>query len=117
MDLFSVGELLGTINKVNLYQDELLTVLMEECGETVQEICKIKRFGLHEESHHVRGSSHLTCLENELGDIIGIIDMLIDSDLGLNRSNILAAAERKKIKVVKWMKYKKDNHGKDPKED
>ena len=89
------------------YQNELLTILTEECGETGQEICKIKRFGVHEESHHIRVASHLTCLENELGDILGIMKMLIESDIGLSDDNIMAAAERKIVKAQKWMKYTK----------
>ncbi len=90
------------------YQEELLTILTEEAGEIVQEICKIKRFGLHEESHHVRGSSHLACLEQEIGDIICIVKLLQESGIGLTVDGIMAAAERKEIKVTKWMKYTKE---------
>lgn len=92
---------------LNDYQEELLTILMEECGEVVQEICKIQRFGLFEESHHIIGKSHLECLEQELGDILACIDLLKDATIGISDEGLELAKQLKHKKVGKWMKHKK----------
>ena len=43
---------------------EALVILAEECGEVVQEVCKIQRFGLTTESFN-SGISHQSTLEKE----------------------------------------------------
>lgn len=91
------------------YQDELLEILVEECAEITQEKSKIFRFGIDEQSHHIIGKSHRECLTQELGDMLGMIQLLIDSDIGITYNDVEEAAERKKEKVVKWMTHKKPN--------
>jgi hypothetical protein len=91
------------------YQDELLVILQEECGEAVQEICKIFRFGIDEESHHVRGSSHLACLTAELGDILCMIELLYEADIGITEEGLREATLKKRDKVTKWMTHKVDD--------
>jgi NTP pyrophosphatase (non-canonical NTP hydrolase) len=90
------------------YQDEVLTILMEECAEVVQEICKIKRFGYTEQSHHIKGKTHSECLEQEIGDIIACVQLLKDANIGISADRLAAAKERKLAKVVKWMTHTKD---------
>jgi NTP pyrophosphatase (non-canonical NTP hydrolase) len=85
------------------YQDECLLILQEECGEAIQEICKIKRFGIVKESHHVDGQNHLQCLEQELGDLLAMIEMVRDSRMGITESGLQVAKKKKLEKVVKWM--------------
>ena len=92
---------------MNKYQQECLTVLMEECGEVIQEICKILRFGLEEYSHHDVTKTHLECLQQELGDLLAMIQMLRDSELGLTDEGLKAAYNAKLVKVKQWMKHKK----------
>lgn len=89
------------------YQDECLLILMEECGETIQEICKITRFGIGEGSHHVEGKTHLQCLTQELGDLYAMIEMVVDSELGITWLDVGAAKAKKLEKVKKWMTHKK----------
>lgn len=91
------------------YQDELLEILVEECGEIIQEKSKIFRFGLHEESHHVRGSSHLACLTQELGDILCMIELLYEADIGITEEGLREATLKKREKVTKWMTHKVDD--------
>lgn len=88
------------------YQDECLLILQEECAETVQEICKIKRFGISGDSHHVHGKDHLACLEQEIGDLYAMIEMVVDSGIGLTWLGVGAAKEKKLEKVKQWMTYK-----------
>lgn len=92
---------------LNSYQDELLEILVEECAEITQEKSKIFRFGIDEQSHHIIGKTHRECLAQELGDMLGMIELLIDSDIGITYNDVKDAAERKKEKVVKWMTHQK----------
>jgi len=92
---------------LNAYQDELLTILIEECGEAIQEACKINRFGIDAKSHHIAGSNHKACLIQELGDIIAVVELLIDSDMGITEELLDMAKERKLKKIGKWMTAEK----------
>ena len=92
------------------YQDELLEILVEECGEIIQEKSKIIRFGIDEDSHHIIGQTHRQCLEQELGDMLGMIQLLVDSDIGITYNGLQEAADRKKKKVVQWMTHQKPNN-------
>jgi NTP pyrophosphatase (non-canonical NTP hydrolase) len=85
------------------YQDELLEILAEECAEIIQEKSKIFRFGIVKESHHVDGQNHLQCLEQELGDLLAMIEMVRDSRMGITEAGLQAAKKKKLEKVVKWM--------------
>ena len=69
-------------------EHEALTVLMEECGEVIQECSKIIRFG-----------ADYTRLNKELGDLFALIQIL-DSFGVLNEVEITAqiAAKREKLK-------------------
>lgn len=92
---------------LNEYQDELLTILIEECGEAIQEACKINRFGINAKSHHVAGANHKACLIQEIGDIIAVVELIIDSDMGITQDDLDAAKERKLKKIGKWMSHEK----------
>lgn len=92
---------------LNKYQDELLEILAEECGELVQEKSKIFRFGFTEPSCHIEGFTHQQCLEQEIGDLLAMIELLVDSEMGITYNGIEAAKQRKLQKVGKWMTHKK----------
>ena len=88
------------------YQDECLEILAEECGEIVVEKSKIFRFGAMVESHHHPGNTHIACLEQELGDILAMIDMVKDSGIGITAIGLEQAKQRKLNKVTRWMNNK-----------
>jgi NTP pyrophosphatase (non-canonical NTP hydrolase) len=92
---------------MNNYQTELLVILNEECGETVQEICKILRFGINEHSHHTKDKTHLQCLTQEMGDLLAMIELVMESDLGITFPALIVAKQKKLEKVGNWMKHKK----------
>ena len=92
---------------LNNYQEECLTILVEECGETIQEICKIKRFGINEMSMHKEDQSHAQRLEEELGDILAMIQLVMESDIGITEVGLDVAKRKKLAKVGKWMTYSK----------
>lgn len=92
---------------LNDYQEECLTILQEECGETVQEICKIFRFGIDEMSMHKEDQSHAQRLEEELGDILAMIQLVMESDIGITEVGLEVAKQKKLAKVGKWMTHTK----------
>ena len=109
MDAYFNG--MGTVDMksgLTSYQDELLVILSEECGETVQEICKIMRFGAGEKSHHIIGKTHIQCLTQELGDLLAMIELVKDSGVGISNDLLQEAKQKKLEKVVKWMTNTKD---------
>lgn len=55
-------------------EQHLLTILAEECAEVVQRATKAIRFGLDESQPGQRDNRKR--LENELGDLLGMVDML-----------------------------------------
>lgn len=57
--------------------DEVLTILAEECAEVIQEISKIRRFGI--DSSHKDGITHRQKLEKEVGDVLAMIDIAMRS--------------------------------------
>ena len=90
------------------YQDECLEILAEECAEVIQEKCKIFRFGCNNESHHHVGKLHSECLEQELGDLLAMIELVQQSGMGITVAGLEAAKQKKIEKVLNWMTHTKD---------
>lgn len=79
--------------KYNESSTELLTVLMEECGEVIQEAAKIMRFGQQPEN--------LVRFEKEIGDLQCMINLCQEYDL-VSFTNIEKYAEEKREKLKQW---------------
>jgi len=79
--------------KYNESSTELLTVLMEECGEVIQEAAKIMRFGQQPEN--------LVRFEKEIGDLQCMINLCQEYDL-VSFTNIEEYAEQKREKLKQW---------------
>lgn len=79
---------------------EALIITQEECAEVTQAIAKIMRFGFDsrypEEAPTTRQN-----LEMEVGDLMAMIDILVDNDV-IKQSQIDAARQRKKEKLKTW---------------
>jgi hypothetical protein len=60
-------------------QREVLVITQEEAAEVIQEISKIFRFGIEEQ--HRDGMLHRERLQTEVGDLLCMIDLLIDHRL------------------------------------
>lgn len=75
-------------------EEELFIVFQEECGEAVQAISKMFRFGKTE--------MNLSNIETEIGDLFGVFKLLIEEGY-LNDQNIMDAGERKIEKMAKYM--------------
>lgn len=87
------------------YQDECLEILAEECAEVVQEKSKIFRFGCYETSWHHPDVKHVECLEQELGDVLAMVELLTLSGIGITSAGLTAAKNRKLAKLHKWMTH------------
>ena len=86
---------------------ELLTILQEECAEVTQAVSKIFRFG--EEGYHPKDRKkvkNITQLENEIGDIMGVMKYLLEEG-HVDGERIMKAAEDKIKKLDEFMNNKK----------
>lgn len=75
------------------YEKELLTIMMEECGEVIQACSKIIRFGATHES--------LSHLEKELGDLYQMMELAHQYDL-VSWTKIDEASDMKREKLATW---------------
>jgi NTP pyrophosphatase (non-canonical NTP hydrolase) len=76
--------------------DELLVLLIEECGEVIQAATKCLRFGFARLEPHYGINSEI--LAQEAGDLLGVMDAL-----SLDRDIVEAY---RKIKIAKAMRAK-----------
>lgn len=83
----------------SLTRDELLVILIEECGEVIQAATKIQRFGWDTEGPDGYGVNHEK-LAHEIGDLLGIVD-----ELGLDASIMNYARGAKAAKAEKAKDY------------
>ena len=90
------------------YQDECLEILAEECAEVIQEKSKIFRFGCNEYSWHNKELLHCEMLEQELGDLLAMVELVQQSGMGITIAGLEAAKQKKIEKVLNWMIYKRD---------
>lgn len=87
-------------------KEELYVVLSEECGEVVQSVSKILRFGETTFNPKDRKKTpNVKLLEAELGDILGVFKLLIEEN-HLNGENIMKCAEAKIKKLETYMRNK-----------
>lgn len=86
---------------MNKHLREILVILQEESAEVIQEVSKCFRFGL--DGYHKSGPTHREMLQNEIGDVLAMIDLLVDegvvSTTGLEQAK---AAKIEKLKI--WSK-------------
>lgn len=79
---------------------ETLDILQEECGEVIVEVSKCRRFGL-DSNHYKTGLQHAKMLEVEIGDVLAMVDILLDQGV-LSRSGLDQAIAAKKEKLKQW---------------
>jgi NTP pyrophosphatase (non-canonical NTP hydrolase) len=79
---------------------ETLDILQEECAEVIVEVSKCRRFGV-DSIHYKTNLPHSTMLENEIGDVLAMIDLLVEQDI-ISSTNLELAKQRKKEKLKQW---------------
>lgn len=87
-----------------LTRDELLVLLIEECGEVIQAATKCLRFGW--DRYQPEYGKNDVVLASEIGDLLGVIDALPESDEAreerlLHQSHKIEKAERVKRELLK----------------
>ena len=90
-------------NKVtNESNQEILLITQEECAEVIQAISKVFRFGMDDEYNGVTNREHL---EEEVGDLLCMIELLVTSDM-LDMVAVYKAKAAKLEKLKKWSNIK-----------
>jgi hypothetical protein len=82
--------------------EEALGILQEECAEVIVEVSKIRRFGL-DTVHHKTGQNHKDMLSLEVGDVLAMVDILLEQGI-LTQAELDIAKQSKKDKLRKWSK-------------
>lgn len=84
--------------------EETLGILQEECAEVIVEVSKIRRFGL--DTAHYKSDmnhTHRTMLEMEVGDVLAMIDILLEQGIFV-QSRLDTYKQNKKDKLKLWSK-------------
>ena len=84
---------------INDRQREIMIITQEEAAEVIQEISKIFRFGI--DDRHRDGMSHREKLTAEVGDLLAMIDLMIDSRL-IDPTQIEMAKQAKTTKLRRY---------------
>jgi len=79
---------------------EVFCITQEECAEVTQAISKIFRFGF-ESVHPVTLKSNQASLEEEVGDLLAMVDILVEKCI-ISDSNVNAARIAKREKLKTW---------------
>ena len=89
---------------MNSKTEEALGILQEECAEVIVEVSKVRRFGL--DTAHYKSDmqhTHRAMLEMEIGDILGLVDILLEQGI-LEQSRLDTYKQNKKDKLKIWSK-------------
>jgi NTP pyrophosphatase (non-canonical NTP hydrolase) len=95
-------------NKMDSQTKEVMDILQEECAEVIQAVSKISRFGL-DNLKPGKPKTNREHLEEELGDLYAMIEILQEMDV-VSWTNIELAAEAKREKLKIWSNiFNKEN--------
>jgi NTP pyrophosphatase (non-canonical NTP hydrolase) len=84
---------------------QILLILQEECAEVIKEVSKCMRFGPDQIKPGTQ-QTNLQHLEAELGDVLAMIALLEEADIGVDGDNIQQATIEKFKKLGKWSTIK-----------
>ena len=82
----------------NEANQEILLITQEECAEVTQAISKVFRFGM---DYEYNGETNREHLEEEIGDLMCMIDLLIDNGI-ISESAVMTAKNEKLNKLLTW---------------
>jgi NTP pyrophosphatase (non-canonical NTP hydrolase) len=85
---------------MNQHNDEVMDIAQEECAEVIQAISKIRRFGIDNAKPGTEYTNRQH-LEEELGDMLAMIDILMINDV-VSWANLHRAKRAKIEKLKKW---------------
>lgn len=85
---------------MNDIEKEILSITQEECAEVIQAISKSLRFGWASK-HPNGGKTNLENLEEELGDLRAMVEIMIEHGL-VREDHISSAQDKKYAKLKQW---------------
>jgi NTP pyrophosphatase (non-canonical NTP hydrolase) len=85
---------------MNEKEKEILLITQEECAEVTQAISKVFRFGFDSVHKGINNRQHL---EEEIGDLMCMIDLLIDTGI-VSEAAVMTAKGEKLNKLLTWSK-------------
>ena len=80
---------------------EIMLILQEECAESAQAISKCFRFG-PDQIKPGKERTNMQHLEEELGDLMAMIELLMDKDVGITKEGLEKAKHKKFQKLKTW---------------
>lgn len=80
--------------------DEILTIAQEECGELIQVVSKIRRFGLE---------GNRSKLVQEAGDVLSMIELMVENGIVDDQSLQIAKLNKRK-KLETWSNIFKEKN-------
>jgi NTP pyrophosphatase (non-canonical NTP hydrolase) len=83
---------------MNNSEREIMLIAQEECAEVVQAISKVFRFGF---DGMYDGRTNKDRLEEEIGDLLCMLQMMDDHDL-IDWTRVSVAARMKREKLKTW---------------
>ena len=88
----------AAMKQKNAIDSEILLITQEECAEVSQAISKVFRFGMDDEYKGITNREHL---EEEIGDLMCMIDLLIENGI-ISESAVMTAKNEKMNKLMTW---------------
>ena len=80
---------------------EIILILSEECAEVAKEVSKIMRFG-PDQIKPGKDKTNIQVLEEELGDLLAMVELLTDKNIGVTKNGLELAKKAKFEKLKKW---------------
>lgn len=80
---------------------EIILILSEECAEVAKEVSKIMRFG-PDQIKPGKNKTNIQVLEEELGDLLAMIELLVDKNVGVTNEGLSLAKKAKFEKLKRW---------------
>ncbi len=84
---------------------EILLILQEECAEVTQAVSKCFRFGPDQMKPN-KPMTNIQMLEEELGDLLAMVELLVDCKVGITSQGIFEAKMKKFEKLKQWSNLK-----------
>jgi NTP pyrophosphatase (non-canonical NTP hydrolase) len=80
---------------------EVLLILQEECAEVTQAISKCFRFG-PDQLKPGKERTNINMLEEEIGDLMAMVELLTDMNIGVTVEGVQQAKKNKFEKLKQW---------------
>jgi NTP pyrophosphatase (non-canonical NTP hydrolase) len=80
---------------------EILLILQEECAEVTQAVSKCFRFGPDQMKPN-KPMTNIQMLEEELGDLLAMVELITDQNIGITNQGLKKAKKKKFEKLKQW---------------